>query len=68
MSTDAASDAPAAYDHLPDRYRRVSNVRQASTFLNWDQQVTMPQGGAPGRAKRPTASSAGASSDPSTSG
>jgi carboxypeptidase Taq len=55
MSTD---DTPTAYDDLLDRYRRVSNLRQASMFLNWDQQVTMPEGGAPGRAKQLSAISA----------
>ncbi|PSQ18786.1 carboxypeptidase [Halobacteriales archaeon QS_8_69_26] len=53
-TTDTASDedAPEAYENLLERYERISNLGQASMFLNWDQQVMMPEGGAPGRAKQ----------------
>ena len=49
-TTDDPTDAPAAYDDLLDRYRRVANLRQANMMLRWDQQVTMPEGGNPARA------------------
>jgi carboxypeptidase Taq len=57
MSTDDSEPAesattPDAYDALLDRYRRISNLQQSALFLNWDQQVTMPEGGAPGRARQ----------------
>jgi carboxypeptidase Taq len=55
---DPDSEPPAAYEQLLDRYGRISNLQQASMFLNWDQQVTMPEGGAPGRARQLSAISA----------
>jgi carboxypeptidase Taq len=52
-ATATADDpAPDAYDALLDRYRRITNLQQSALFLNWDQQVTMPEGGAPGRAQQ----------------
>ncbi|MFB6082593.1 MAG: carboxypeptidase M32 [Halanaeroarchaeum sp.] len=48
----AASDAPAAYDELMDRYRRIVNLQQSQGLLSWDQQVMMPEGGTPARSKQ----------------
>jgi carboxypeptidase Taq len=55
---DPESEAPTAYRQLLERYERISNLGQASMFLNWDQQVTMPEGGAPGRSRQLSAISA----------
>ena len=49
------TDAPQAYEKLIDRYERVSNLNYASMYLNWDQQVTMPEAGAAGRARQMSA-------------
>ena len=55
-TTDA--DTPDAYEQLLERNRRLTNLNYASMYLNWDQQVTMPEGGAPGRAQQLSALSA----------
>ncbi len=52
------SDAPEAYEELLERNRRLTNLDYASMYLNWDQQVTMPTGGAQGRAQQLSALSA----------
>ncbi len=53
MSTaDSGGEAPAAYDDLIERYTRITNLQYAASFLNWDQQVMMPEGGAPGRSQQ----------------
>jgi len=39
-----------AYAELLDRYREVAALRAAGGLMGWDQQVTMPGGGAPARA------------------
>ena len=52
---DAASQAPDAYDALVDRLQRLSALREAGGILGWDQQVMMPEGGAPVRAKEQSA-------------
>ncbi|MFW6435341.1 MAG: carboxypeptidase M32, partial [Halovenus sp.] len=51
-TTDDAVDAPDAYQELVDHYRRVSNLEKASGVLSWDQQVMMPEGGAPARSQQ----------------
>jgi carboxypeptidase Taq len=43
------------YDTLLDHVSRVTYLRGAAGILNWDQQVTMPEGGAPARAKQSAA-------------
>jgi len=43
---------PQAYDDLLDAYRRVTNLDSAVGVLSWDQQVTMPEGGAPARSRQ----------------
>jgi len=48
----------SAYDELLDRYRRYANLGNAAMLLNWDQQVTMPDGGTPARAQQSAALSA----------
>ena len=55
MATDAAADetdAPDAYDRLLDEYRRIANVEKAAGLLSWDQQVMMPDEGAPARSQQ----------------
>ena len=52
MSTDRT---PEAYDDLLDSYRTVDYLGDAAGVLGWDQQVTMPEGGAPARAKQQSA-------------
>ncbi len=56
--SDSDSDVPDAYEQLLERFRRLSNLQYASMYLNWDQQVMMPEGGAPGRAQQLSALSA----------
>jgi len=57
MSTTEA-DISNAYERLLERNRRLTNLDYASMYLNWDQQVMMPGGGAPGRAQQLSALSA----------
>jgi carboxypeptidase Taq len=57
-TTDAETDVPAAYEQLLDRGRRLANLQMASMHLSWDQQVMMPEGGAPARAQQLSALSA----------
>jgi carboxypeptidase Taq len=47
-----SAETPDAYEELLDRYRRISNVREAAGVLNWDQHVMMPEGGTPARSKQ----------------
>jgi carboxypeptidase Taq len=56
QETDA--DTPPAYEQLLERNRRLTNLQYASMYLNWDQQVMMPDAGAPGRAQQLSALSA----------
>ncbi|MFB6196648.1 MAG: carboxypeptidase M32, partial [Halobacteriaceae archaeon] len=44
--------APESYDALIDRVERISHLRDAAGVLSWDQQVTMPEGGAPARGEQ----------------
>ncbi len=44
-----------AYDELLDHVRRRTHLQDASGLLRWDQQVTMPEGGAPARSKQQSA-------------
>jgi carboxypeptidase Taq len=53
-----SSDTPEAYDDLLEHTKRVSNLREAAGVLSWDQQVTMPEGGATARAGQLSALSA----------
>jgi carboxypeptidase Taq len=46
------ADPENAYEQLLDRSRKLSNLQYATMYLNWDQQVMMPEGGAPGRAQQ----------------
>jgi carboxypeptidase Taq len=50
MATDQAETDP--YDKLVDRIERISYLTDAAGVLGWDQQVTMPDGGAPARGKQ----------------
>ncbi|MFB6220621.1 MAG: carboxypeptidase M32, partial [Halolamina sp.] len=53
MSVDESTeDAPDAYGDLLDQYRQISYLNDASGVLSWDQQVIMPEGGTPARAKQ----------------
>jgi carboxypeptidase Taq len=51
-------DAPEPYRDLIEQTRRISYLGDASGVLGWDQQVTMPEGGTPARAKQLSALSA----------
>ena len=55
---EADAAAPDAYEELLERNRRLTNLGYARMYLNWDQQVMMPEGGAPGRAQQLSALSA----------
>ncbi len=52
------TDAPDAYEQLLERNRRISNLGNAAMHLSWDQQVMMPEGGAPARSEQLSALSA----------
>jgi carboxypeptidase Taq len=52
MSTPGTADDESAYDQLLERGRKLTNLQYAQMYLNWDQQVMMPEGGAPGRAQQ----------------
>ncbi|MFB6299298.1 MAG: carboxypeptidase M32 [Halobacteriales archaeon] len=52
------SDPPAAYTDLLERVKRHSYLQDVSMTLRWDQQVMMPDGGAPARSKQNSALSA----------
>ncbi|MFW6018106.1 MAG: carboxypeptidase M32 [Halapricum sp.] len=47
-----SADTPQAYDDLLEAYRRVIDLESAVGVLSWDQQVTMPDGGAPARGRQ----------------
>jgi carboxypeptidase Taq len=49
------SERPDAYDELLDRVQRRNALNDAGGVLRWDQQVTMPDGGAPARSKQAAA-------------
>ena len=57
MATDQA-EHPDAYESLTAHVRRMTNVGNAAGVLNWDQQVTMPEGGTPARSQQTAALSA----------
>ena len=54
MSTPGSetADTETAYDQLLERSRKLTNLQYSRMYLNWDQQVMMPEGGAPGRAQQ----------------
>jgi carboxypeptidase Taq len=52
MSTPGTETDESAYDQLLERGRKLTNLQYAQMYLNWDQQVMMPEGGAPGRAQQ----------------
>ncbi len=54
----ATTDAPAAYEQLLERNRRLTNLGNAAMHLSWDQQVMMPEGGASARSQQLSAISA----------
>ena len=58
MATTQTDDPEAAYDKLLEQYEQVTNLQHAAGYLNWDQQVTMPDAGTPGRARQLSALSA----------
>ncbi|WP_114577456.1 carboxypeptidase M32 [Saliphagus sp. LR7] len=52
-----ASDQPSetgedTYEQFEERVERISNVGNAAGILRWDQEVMMPEGGTPARAKQ----------------
>jgi len=48
-------ETPETYDALRERVERLTYLQDAGGVLGWDQQVTMPDGGAPARAKQQSA-------------
>lgn len=52
------NEPPTEYEELLSRYERLVNLHYAGTYLHWDQQVMMPDGGATGRAGQLSAISA----------
>ena len=49
------STAPDAYDQLRERVEHLTYLGDAGGIVAWDQRVTMPDGGAPARAKQQSA-------------
>lgn len=45
-------DTHSAYERLGERFERATDVFHARGYLNWDQQVAMPPGGASARAEQ----------------
>jgi len=54
-ATADSSDPPEPYPEFLDHVRRLTYVGDAGQLLNWDQQVMMPEGGTPARAKQQSA-------------
>ncbi|MFB6142947.1 MAG: carboxypeptidase M32 [Halorientalis sp.] len=52
------AEAADTYEQFRARVERLTNVEHAAGILNWDQQVTMPEGGTPARSKQTAALSA----------
>jgi carboxypeptidase Taq len=52
MATDAATDT---YEQFVEHVQRLTYLADAGQVLNWDQQVMMPEGGTPARAKQTSA-------------
>jgi carboxypeptidase Taq len=57
MSADDSS-APEPYEALLEQYGRSTHLGDANMVLSWDQEVMMPEGGTPARAKQRGAISA----------
>ncbi|WP_254861663.1 carboxypeptidase M32 [Halovivax gelatinilyticus] len=47
-----STDSDGAYDELTDRYAQYAYLSHAGMVVGWDQQVMMPDDGAPARAKQ----------------
>ncbi|WP_252699785.1 carboxypeptidase M32 [Natronosalvus vescus] len=50
QATDSETDA--AYEELERRIEQITNIGNAAGILRWDQEVVMPEGGTPARAKQ----------------
>ncbi|WP_312911048.1 carboxypeptidase M32 [Natronosalvus caseinilyticus] len=50
--SDSETETDGAYDELLTRIERITNVGNAAGVLRWDQEVVMPEGGTPARAKQ----------------
>ena len=57
MATEQSA-TPDAYDELLEQYGRATYLGDANMVLSWDQEVMMPGGGTPARAKQRSAVSA----------
>ena len=57
MATEQSA-TPDAYDELLEQYGRATYLGDANMVLSWDQEVMMPEGGTPARAKQRGAISA----------
>ncbi len=51
-ATEADTGTPEAYDQLLKRTQKISNLGYSAMQLSWDQQVMMPEGGAPARTQQ----------------
>ncbi|MDY6780901.1 MAG: carboxypeptidase M32, partial [Halobacteria archaeon] len=45
-------DRPEEYDELVERVKKISNVGNAASVLQWDQEVMMPEGGTQARSQQ----------------
>ena len=53
MATDQATATESTpYEQFESRIERISNIGNAAGILRWDQEVVMPEGGTPARAKQ----------------
>jgi carboxypeptidase Taq len=52
MAVETDDPDSGAYEQLLEHYGRVANLEAASGLLSWDQQVMMPEGGAPARSQQ----------------
>ena len=52
MAAESEQTGADAYEQLLDHMERVANLEAASGLLSWDQQVMMPEGGAPARSQQ----------------
>ena len=54
-TSDTAVETDDPYAALRDHVERITYLQDAAGVLGWDQQVTMPEGGSPARAKQASA-------------
>ncbi len=52
MPTEQSQAVADTYEQFESRVKRLSNLQNAAGVLRWDQEVMMPEGGTPARAKQ----------------